>query len=473
MANSLALKNSEWLNALEHDDPQPVRTFVDSLNRAERYLALAQVLGHPRKPTAVLDTLLDMKITDGLVVSSWLLHLSNEKLDLDWTDGLRWLGTRMNRALLGEQVAHAWGKLLERAAISNSCERLLVGIAENYPEVVRQAAAGPAATRLFFMSVNHPHGMWLERAGVSLVDVLRAGMDEDWRLETVMNPAQLGQPTAFDVWKAQDPGREEAHQQLLHAELGALEREGEWIKTWMPTPQWHGSALKAWCDNVISQAGNTLEDPHDDPVLFGPGLTEGADALRVMRQYENLGMGGQMNRTSVRMGHNLVRELRGNRYRLGMFPLIPLAVGLNSSAKWASEAMVCEAYLDQAGTVLEDPRAQYVLQGWSGQEVAGWMIDQPYWQTWRNSRNESLLDVWVASQHEIRKQARLPRAKIAVLARRCPDVLNNVDQQGLRLIQRLDIDDSARSEAQKIMLERLNKAAGATKKTQSRPANRL
>lgn len=474
MAYSLALKDPDWLGALEHDDPTSVRSFVDTLNRAERYVALAQVLGHPRKPEAVLDVLLDMKVTDGLVVSSWLLHLSNEKLDLDWAEGLRWLGTRMDPALLTEQVTHAWDKLLDRTALSLHSEGLLVGIAENYPELVQKASTTPLATRLFFMSINHPERKWLERAGVNMAQVLRAGMSEDWRWETIMNPPQLGQPTAFDQWKAQDEGRQVAYDQVLDAERRVLDRETEWIKTWQPTTQWQGSALQRWCDDLLTQGASAAVNPHDDPILFGPGTTEGAEAIRVKRQYETLVAGGTINRFSLRMVHNLVRELRGGESsKLGMFPLIPLAAGLNSNAKWAGEAMSQGMYQDQAQAVLEDPRAPYVLQGWRGQDVVQWMIDQPHWQTWRNAHNESLLDVWVSAQHGVNKPAKLPRAKIMVLARRCPDILNGVDAQGVRLLHRLDIDDSARSEAQKIMLERLNKTTGQSRNKTVRPASRL
>lgn len=464
----------------EHDRRQLVREIVATSNPAQATVELfggaspyerANLLGVLFEvdplPEAAIDgvfraglDLMDESAQEG----DWIVRVAQSNDKVPWTRVLAFLESRTDPARLIRHVRSAWWKMFDDMA-NNRIEPhsktvggafLRAALAHTQGQVMEGLDLGLPIHRLtlFQLSVRtHDGAHWTDHPATNLGGLLEQAWNAPDQIKSLLTPSLHTKVSALDTWLSHPP-RQQRFDQYACQDRERAEAAQQWRERWLVDGQMDHSPLARW-QEYPSQA----PFPFDELGLGAPFDQQPRDIqeklLGGLKRY-----GGQ-GRLSWKRQADLLdwveglvnSDPRASRKSAHRLPVDPLAVGLYSNEDWAIERLKSPAYAEQVHHLLDDPRASYVLSKLVPAVMGECLNKAVHLLEWRNTRGQSLLDLWIEGTTDMKRPARLSRQALLRVAKKAPFLLTQASGcEAKTALDRLDISEDVRAQVRSELL---------------------
>lgn len=475
---------------LARDDAQSIVALVKNESLYLKQAAMAQAISYTPWPEQSVHALYRAGCTFCLYPGEWVTMAADTDWMNDWSSALHRIEPMMGRKALQRDLMAAWHSLADDYQKTQSLGRArqriqsaLVGILEYWPQWGKKAMAHHhhTAEMLFFLSFTPSKTDWIQRGRLPLEDLILAGTRAG-RFQQVITPQEDG-TCLLDHWLSANPKRQRAWEQAVEQDRVLARMEEQWREQWLPDGTWDGSALQQWCQAIAThQTPPGTQHPLNHPVFRLDGLNwrhvsrHEQTALAYQARAMNYTGGSALaNRKQGGFSFSIQRQLHDsfrqqmadaphNRMFLRAVPLHPLAEGLDRSLDWAIAAGSTPTGARQIQALLDDPRAERMLNTIQSRNIAQWIIDEPSWHSWRDKRGNSVLDMRLDIENDLGRALSISKAQLLKIGRMAPGLLVQPGTRGAAL-DRLEMADQIRADIRRSLLKQV-----AEPRTGRRPA---
>lgn len=485
-----------WQQAIEHGTRQQAADAVQRITSGNPInpgvllgMLLGRALGADIRPQAWAFDLIDPDLVTQAKNGNWVRWIGGFEGRIDWKRAVAWRQSGgVSDDDLREELVTGWLELrgeylAKHYQQANTSYQAMEDLLDYNPSLLRDVMGltvqqedqecmvglPSLSVELFYLSCRD-NGHWLERSGVPPILVL-AGFIEHSPGGKPFEPDEDTGLSPVDHWRSLSPARQVAWNQLRQLDQETEEAFLAWRDRWVPGCAAQDIPLLDWCQEVIrtqkQPAGPSPMSPH----------APNTESYRFKEaQLWTINFSNRYPQRKARTASKVVSPLADgvNAYwKPRELPLDPLMVGLEARCDWALDLVKTEQGARHVqGWLDRDERSQYVMLNTRLADVVNWIVEQPTWQGWRDSREDTVLDhCLMYSRHNDRST--VSRTKWLQLARKCPDILMNVGSKAEAAIDHIPVDQAMRAEMKRIVLDgqarQMRKAQGRKKVTTHAP----
>lgn len=400
---------------------------------------------------------------------------------LDWPSG--WMAYC---AAQDEFCDINWPEVLARKQTLPGGENIMADLTASFPDLLlgREKVTAdywPGFDTLILLALDHdpevgkqitnPHQFlhyafhvqatdWLARSGTDIEALLDISIRQRRHLALIMPLHKDGQilpGKALDHWLDKNPVYRQTWERMVARDQALVAHEKHWYDLWLPSGQYVGSPLEAWCVATLGGGEWTDSSPFEHPTFKPPWeggpprLDHKGLAIKYSASAQN-SMAAPLY-TMMASTHEAVRrEISRKTGRGGVewgphsSPIDPLGMALHYQQSWAIQFLETPEGARQGMALLDkDPRAVLACTNFTAERLAKVMIQEPSWWDWRDEQGNALLDLCL-DRPGVRDEARrMTKTSIIKLGRLAPELLLDVRNGKPCLLDRLDVPDEVRA----------------------------